>query len=149
MVSVVGLIAFGVVLVVHTLLAAVLTRFFRLRLKTQWGYVIYSFAIIPIALLVTTLLFFGFCTTLGLGNGLMLPNATAGSLSVRPHLAGTASGLGGAIMIGGGALLSAAAGTLLTEETGALPLQAIMFVTSLMAMVAIGLVMRRTARLGR
>ncbi|WP_084861340.1 multidrug effflux MFS transporter [Salibaculum halophilum] len=95
------------------------------------------------------LLFFGFCTTLGLGNGLMLPNATAGSLSVRPHLAGTASGLGGAIMIGGGALLSAAAGTLLTKETGALPLQAIMFVTSLLAMAAIGLVMRRTARLGR
>jgi DHA1 family bicyclomycin/chloramphenicol resistance-like MFS transporter len=95
------------------------------------------------------LLFFGFCTTLGLGNGLMLPNATAGSLSVRPHLAGTASGLGGAIMIGGGALLSAAAGTLLTEQTGALPLQAIMFVTSLLAMAAIGLVMRRTARLGR
>jgi DHA1 family bicyclomycin/chloramphenicol resistance-like MFS transporter len=95
------------------------------------------------------LLFFGFCTALGLGNGLMLPNATAGSLSVRPHLAGTASGLGGSIMIGGGALLSAAAGTLLTERTGALPLQAIMFVTSLMAMVAIGLVMRRTARMMR
>lgn len=95
------------------------------------------------------LLFFGFCTALGLGNGLMLPNATAGSLSVRPHLAGTASGLGGSIMIGGGALLSAAAGTLLTERTGALPLQAIMFVTSLMAMVAIALVMRRTARMMR
>ncbi|HKL70623.1 multidrug effflux MFS transporter [Salibaculum sp.] len=95
------------------------------------------------------LLFFGFCAVLGLGNGLMLPNATAGSLSVRPHLAGTASGLGGAIMIGGGALLSAGAGTLLTEQTGALPLQAVMFVTSIMAMVAIGLVMRRAARLRR
>ena len=105
--------------------------------------------ILTLAGLSHPLLFFGFCTMLGLGNGLMLPNATAGSLSVRPHLAGTASGLGGAIMIGGGALLSAAAGTLLTEETGALPLQAIMFVTSVMAMGAIGLVMRRTARLRR
>ena len=27
----------------------------------------------------------------GLGNGLTIPNATAGMLSVRPHLAGTAS----------------------------------------------------------
>ena len=35
-----------------------------------------------------------------------MPNATAGLLSVRPHLAGSASGLGSAIMIGGGAALS-------------------------------------------
>ncbi|PWG16006.1 multidrug effflux MFS transporter [Salibaculum griseiflavum] len=95
------------------------------------------------------LLFFGFCTSLGLGNGIMLPNATAGSLSVRPHLAGTASGLGGAIMIGGGAFLSAIAGSLLTEQTGALPLQAIMFVTSVLATGSILLVMRRTAKLSR
>jgi hypothetical protein len=73
MVSVVGLVAFGAVLVVHTLLAAVLTRFFRLRLKTQWGYVIYSFAIIPVALLVTTLVFFG---VLPVGAGLNLDTAT-------------------------------------------------------------------------
>jgi hypothetical protein len=73
MVSVVGLIAFGVVLVVHTLLAAVMTRFFRLRLKTQWGYVVYSFAIIPVALLVTTLLFFG---VLPVGAGLNLDTPT-------------------------------------------------------------------------
>ncbi|MFB6250218.1 MAG: hypothetical protein ABEI27_00780 [Halobellus sp.] len=59
MVSVIGLVLFGVVLVIHTLLAAVLTRFFRLRLKTQWGYVIYSFVLTPVALLITTLIFFG------------------------------------------------------------------------------------------
>ena len=51
-------------------------------------------------------LFFGFCTLLGLGNGLTMPNATAGMLSVRPHLAGTASGLDGAMMVTGGAALS-------------------------------------------
>ncbi|SEW24327.1 MFS transporter, DHA1 family, bicyclomycin/chloramphenicol resistance protein [Cognatiyoonia koreensis] len=83
------------------------------------------------------LLFFGFCLFLGFGNGLMLPNATAGLLSVRPHLAGTASGLGGALMIGGGAALSQFAGGLLTLETGTLPLQWIMFVTSLMAVLCI------------
>jgi len=59
MVSVVGLILFAAVLAVHTLFAAVLTRFFRLRLNTQWGYVIYSFTITPVVLFVTTLVFFG------------------------------------------------------------------------------------------
>ena len=37
------------------------------------------------------------------GNGITLPSANAGIVSVRPHLAGSASGLVGAIMIGGGA----------------------------------------------
>jgi MFS transporter, DHA1 family, multidrug resistance protein len=60
--------------------------------------------------------FFGSFFFVGIGNGLVLPNATAGMLSVRPHLAGTASGLGGAIMIGGGAALSALAGALLTRD---------------------------------
>lgn len=91
--------------------------------------------------------FFGFCVLLGLGNGMLLPNATAGSLSVRPNLAGTASGLGGAIMIGGGAALSALAGAVLTPETGTLPLQAIMLVTSALSVITILLVMRRTRRL--
>ncbi len=94
------------------------------------------------------LVFFGFCTFLGLGNGMMLPSATAGLLSVRPQLAGTASGLGGAIMIGGGAVLAAVTGTMLTPETGALPLQVIMFVVSALAGVSILLVMARARRIG-
>jgi MFS transporter, DHA1 family, multidrug resistance protein len=94
------------------------------------------------------LVFFGLCTTLGLGNGIMLPSATAGLLSVRPALAGTASGLGGAIMIGGGAALAALAGSLLTVETGTLPLQAIMLLTQILAALSILLVMRRARSLG-
>lgn len=94
------------------------------------------------------LAFFSLCTFLGLGNGLLMPNATAGLLSVRPELAGTASGLGGAIMIGGGAVLAALAGALLTPASGALPLQWIMFLTSLAAAVSILLVIRRERRLG-
>lgn len=98
--------------------------------------------------LVHPLIFFGFCTFLGMGNGMMLPAATAGLLSVRPGLAGTASGLGGAIMIGGGAAMAALAGAMLTPETGALPLQAIMFATSLLAGVAILFVIRRARLIG-
>jgi DHA1 family bicyclomycin/chloramphenicol resistance-like MFS transporter len=81
--------------------------------------------------------FFGFCVFLGLGNGLILPNVMAGSISVRPHLAGTASGLGGAIMIGGGAALSQFAGSILTVETGTLPLQLIMLGTSVLAFLSV------------
>ena len=70
--------------------------------------------------------FFGFCIFLGLGNGMTLPNAMAGSISVRPELAGTASGLSGAIMTAGGAVLSVLAAAVLSAETGTWPLQAIM-----------------------
>jgi DHA1 family bicyclomycin/chloramphenicol resistance-like MFS transporter len=94
------------------------------------------------------LVFFGFCTFLGLGNGIMLPSATAGLLSVRPQLAGTASGLGGAIMIGGGAVMAAITGTMLSPETGEWPLQAIMLGSSLLAGLAIVLVMWRARRIG-
>lgn len=92
----------------------------------------------------TALLFFSFCIFLGIGNGMMLPNVTAGLLSVRPHLAGTASGLGGALMIGGGAALSQLAGVWLTVESGALPLQWIMFVTSALGVLAVIFVIQRT-----
>ncbi len=92
--------------------------------------------------------FFGFMTFVGLGNGLAIPNATSGMLSVRPHLAGTASGLGGAIMLGGGAGLSALAGALLTPETGAYPLLWMMLITSALGVVAIVLVMLRQRQLG-
>jgi DHA1 family bicyclomycin/chloramphenicol resistance-like MFS transporter len=95
----------------------------------------------------TPLSFFGLMTFVGLGNGLVIPNATAGMLSVRPHIAGTASGLGGAIMIGGGAGLSAFAGAALNEETGAMPLLVIMFATSLAAVASIAMVYRRERRL--
>ncbi len=87
--------------------------------------------------------FFGFCTFIGLGNGLVMPNSASGMLSVRPDLAGSASGLGSAIMIGGGAALSSVAGTALAGSTDSLPLQWIMFATSAASILAILYVMRR------
>ncbi len=93
--------------------------------------------------------FFGLMMLMGLGNGMTIPNATAGALSVRPELAGTASGLAGALMIGGGAALSALAGTWLTPTSGAYPLLWIMLIVSLGAVATILMVMRREARLAR
>ncbi len=87
--------------------------------------------------------FFGFMVFVGVGNGMILPNATAGMLSVRPHLAGTASGLGGTIMMGGGAALSALAGALLKPGSGPFPLLWLMLVVSALSVLAILLVIRR------
>ena len=102
--------------------------------------------LLTLAGLIHPLIFFGFCTFLGLGNGLTLPNVMAGSISVRPHLAGTASGLGGAIMIGGGAALSQFAGSILTVESGTLPLQMIMLITSIFAFLSVVFVIWREKR---
>ena len=74
----------------------------------------------------TPLMFFGAVGFMGLGNGMLLPNANAGMMSVRPELAGTASGLGGAMAVAGGAGLAGLAGALLHDDSGALPLLVIM-----------------------
>ncbi len=79
--------------------------------------------------------FFGSIMFVGIGNGMTLPNANAGIVSVRPHLAGSASGLGGAVMIGGGAGLSAITGTMLTVESGAYPLLYVMLGSSVLAVM--------------
>ncbi len=86
--------------------------------------------------LVHPLSLFGPMFFVGIGNGLTLPSANAGIVSVRPHLAGSASGLGGAIMIGGGAGLSAVSGLILSEESGTFPLFALMLGVSLLAVLA-------------
>lgn len=70
----------------------------------------------------TALVFFGSMTFVGLGNGMVLPNATSGMMSIKPDLAGTASGLGGSIMLAGGASLSALSGVILSKSDQAYPL---------------------------
>ena len=81
--------------------------------------------------------FFAFMCFVGLGNGMVLPNAMAGQLSVVPHLAGTAAGLGGATMLGGGALLSAVAGMLLGPGSSEVVLLVLMSGVSAMALAMI------------
>jgi MFS transporter, DHA1 family, multidrug resistance protein len=88
-------------------------------------------------------LFFGFCTFVGLGNGMVIPNASAGMLSVRPHLAGTASGLGSAIMIGGGAALSVLSGLVIQGGGGTVELLAIMLTSVVLGLASILYVIRR------
>jgi DHA1 family bicyclomycin/chloramphenicol resistance-like MFS transporter len=120
--------------------------------------VLWGALIVTIGLLLTLVLFyagygsavmfFGLMSTLGFGNGMVLPNSIAGMLSVRPHLAGTASGLGGFLQIGGGAALSALAGRLLYPGSGAAPLLWIMFLSSVASVVAIVYVIWRARQVG-
>ena len=91
--------------------------------------------------------FFGFMIFVGLGNGLCLPNATAGMLSVRPHLAGAASGLGGSISIAGGAALSTLAGAILVPGSTEMPLLLLMWASSLAGVILILSVRRRNKKL--
>ena len=87
--------------------------------------------------------FFGSVTLVGLGNGMTMPNGNSGMLSVRPHLAGSASGLGGAVMLAGGAGLADMAGNFLAGSATAMPLVLIMFGSSLLSLVAILYTIRR------
>jgi len=96
----------------------------------------------------SAIVFFGFTTFVGFGNGVTLPNANAGLLSIKPELAGTASGLGGAIMIGGGAGLAALAGGLLGPGASEMPLVLLMLASAIGSVLSILWVMRRAKALG-
>jgi sugar phosphate permease len=88
---------------------------------------------------------FGLTVFIGLGNGLTLPAANAGTLSVRPALAGTAAGLSGALSMALGAVLSTL--TALVVERAATPgaLLALIMGCVLVSLVA-ALVAIRTER---
>ncbi|GIL00113.1 MAG: Bcr/CflA family drug resistance efflux transporter [Alphaproteobacteria bacterium] len=82
------------------------------------------------------LAFFGPIFAVGLGNGLTLPSANAGIVSVRPQIAGAASGLGGFLQVGGGAALAALAGVLLGPGSGPAPLILLMLGSSVLSVVS-------------
>ena len=78
----------------------------------------------------------GAALCLGFGNGLTVPSSSAGALSVHPNLAGSASGLSGALTSGAGALFSAITGAVVTEATGAPVLLGMMLFCAAMGLVA-------------
>ncbi len=104
-------------------------------------------ALLTWAGLSNAVVFFGLTIFMGLGNGIALPNANAGILSVQPELAGAASGLGGALMIGGGAALAHLAGQLLHPGSTEMPLVLVMLGTSLASILAVLPVIRRGTHL--
>ena len=101
-----------------------------------------ALALFSLAGIKGAILFFGLMAVMGVGNGVSLPSANAGILSVRPDLAGSASGLGGALMMGGGAALAALAGALLHHGTGEMPLVLVMLGSATASVLCILAVMR-------
>ncbi|WP_254446868.1 Bcr/CflA family efflux MFS transporter, partial [Ruegeria sp. HKCCD8929] len=78
----------------------------------------------------STELFFASTIFVGLGNGITMPGSNAGAMSVRPDLAGGAAGVSGALIVAGGAVLTAATGNLVSEVNGAFTLLILMLAAS-------------------
>ena len=91
--------------------------------------------------------FFGLMTLVGLGNGMSIPNATAAMMSVNPKLAGTAAGLGSAIMIGGGAGLSSIANFILKPGSSEVPLIVLMWLSVFCGLCSVSYVTYRNKKL--
>jgi DHA1 family bicyclomycin/chloramphenicol resistance-like MFS transporter len=92
--------------------------------------------------------FFGFMVFVGLGNGILLPSANAGMLSVRPELAGSAAGLGGAFIIGFGAAVAGLAGAVLSAAQTATPMVILMLATSAASIPCVLWVRARSRAIG-
>ena len=90
-----------------------------------------------------SLSFFGCVSFMGIGNGMVLPNSTSGMMSVRPHLAGSASGIGGTINTAGGASIATATSAILIPGTGTLPLLFIMLASTILSILTITYVIKR------
>lgn len=84
-----------------------------------------------------TMAFFLPVAAVGWGNGMTLPSAMAGMVSVRSQLAGSAAGLGGTLMVGGGAALSILPGILLTPVSGPTPLLWLMLISAAFSVASI------------
>jgi Bcr/CflA subfamily drug resistance transporter len=88
----------------------------------------------------------GPCMLVGVSNGLTIPSANAGAISVRPKLTGSAAGLASAITVAGGATMASVTSAVLTEENARYALLLVMLGSATIAMMA-ALTARRLERL--
>jgi MFS transporter, DHA1 family, multidrug resistance protein len=63
---------------------------------------------------------------IGFGNGLLLPTSVAGAVSIRPQVAGTASGMTGFIQMAIGAAAAQLGGHIVAHASNALPMMLLM-----------------------
>ena len=84
-------------------------------------------------------------TLIYIGNGMALPNAIAGAVSVRPHAAGTASGVAGFVQMGYGALMSQFISIPLAGATTAMPLAWAMFLQGAAGLALFWFLVRRSS----
>jgi DHA1 family bicyclomycin/chloramphenicol resistance-like MFS transporter len=79
---------------------------------------------------------FGSVVFIGVGNGLTLPASNSGAMSVKPELAGSASGLSGAAVVAAGAILTFGTGAVLNETSGAYVLMAILMAVNVLGLIS-------------
>lgn len=94
----------------------------------------------------TVWVFFGAAVFVGFGNGLTVANANVGLMSVRPHLAGSASGLSGALVVVLGAVLTSATGIIVAPETAPYTVLGMMLGSSALGLLSALYVLRLDLR---
>ncbi len=82
-------------------------------------------------------LYFGSTVFIGLGNGITMPSSNAGVLSIRPKLAGTASGLNAALVVAIGAVLTTLTGHVLPQDGAAPVLMTMLLGTAVAGLLAV------------
>ena len=85
--------------------------------------------------ILTPMVYFSCTILVGLGNGITIPAASAGAMSVKPALSGSAAGLSGALIVAGGAALTTLTSALLPDEGPALFLLLLMLAASMAGLV--------------
>jgi DHA1 family bicyclomycin/chloramphenicol resistance-like MFS transporter len=80
----------------------------------------------------------------GIGNGLLLPTAIAGAVSIRPQVAGTASGVAGFIQMSIGAAAAQLAGHAVAGGSDAMPMLWLMLLFGVATGIAVFTLVRRT-----
>lgn len=89
--------------------------------------------------------FFLPCIAVGLGNGLSMPACNAQVLSIRPGLAGTASGLASAFTVMGAGLVAYGAGLLVNAANARLAVPSAMLASSLISLAVAVYIVRAGA----
>jgi MFS transporter, DHA1 family, multidrug resistance protein len=80
---------------------------------------------------------------IGFGNGLLLPTSVAGAVSIRPQVAGTASGMTGCIQMAIGAAGAQLGGLIVARAASAMPLIVLMLLFGLATAAAFLVLVRR------
>ncbi len=80
---------------------------------------------------------------IGFGNGLLLPTAIAGAVSIRPQVAGTASGVTGFIQMGIAAVAAQLGGHVIAHAVDALPMLLLMLAFGVTTAAAVFTLLRR------
>jgi DHA1 family bicyclomycin/chloramphenicol resistance-like MFS transporter len=142
-----GLAAFGY-LIGNFLTARFTARFGIARVIIIGGFVGFAAAVLMAVAFafghITTFTLFAPIFIVGISNGLILPNAIAGGVSVRPDLAGAAAGLSGSLQIGVGAIATVVIGWAVAATESAFLLSVLMAVFAALGLAAC--LWTRTAR---